>query len=95
MSKRNTRLTILALTVLLLFSATYIVNDYLDERRDAQLQDAAQQGYTLGVSDALTTAYQQTDNCQVTTITLGNVTRQIVDFACAQQALQQVQQAQQ
>ena len=54
-----------------------------------QLQDvkqAAEQGYDKGVIDALAAAYQQTANCQVTTITLGNVTRRIIDVDCVQEA---------
>ena len=54
-----------------------------------QLQDvkqATEQGYDKGVIDALAAAYQQTANCQITAITLGNVTRRIIDFNCVREA---------
>ena len=86
---KKLKLVVVALAVLLLASVAYIVADKVNGLQMQQLQDvkqAAEQGYDKGVIDALAAAYQQTANCQVTTITLGNVTRSIIDVDCVQEA---------
>lgn len=83
------RLAILILLVLLLIAVVYFTGAKISDARQQDLAEASQQGFDLGVTNALVAAYQQTANCQVTTITLGNATRQIVDFTCVQNTLAQ------
>jgi len=44
-----------------------------------------QEGYEEGLTDAIAAVYLQTQNCQPTTITLFNVTKEIFDLSCLKQ----------
>ncbi len=80
------KLLVVILVVLLLIAVGYIIYDKVQQKRQAQLYNALQQGYNQGLYNAVVSLYQQTEECKVTAITLGNLTRQVVDVACIQQA---------
>ncbi len=73
----------LALVVVLLLG--YIGIDKYNEAQEKKLVEATKQGYNQGINDALTLAFQQTNNCQVTALRVANSTRRIIDFDCVQQ----------
>lgn len=52
------------------------------ESRQQELTEAYQNGYNKGLTDAAVTIYKQTDNCQSTTVTIGNLTKTIFDLSC-------------
>ena len=81
------KLIMLAMGILLLAAAIYIAKDIYDANRENEIFNAAQQGYTVGVTDTVQAAFEQTDDCRITTLNLGNATRQIVDFECVQELL--------
>jgi hypothetical protein len=93
--KSETRLKLIIAVLAVILAAVLGLNVWgaYKQSQIVQLQSVANQGYNIGVSDALATAYQQTSNCQVTTLSIGNATRRIVDFDCVQQALAQQQAA--
>ena len=76
------KLMVATLAVLLLCALGYIGYDKWLAANLENLQAAANQGYAAGVRAALSEAYDQTKDCQITTITIGNASRQIVDLAC-------------
>ena len=80
MEKKEILLWILA--VALIVAVVYIAVEKLQAKQFQELMKAYQQGYQKGLTDAIATLYAQTENCQVTTITLGNKTRQLIDTAC-------------
>ncbi len=86
MKSNKSKFVVIVLVVLLLIAVGYIIYDKVQQRRQTQLLTALQQGYNQGIYGAVLSLYQQTEKCQVTTITLGNLTRQVVDVACIQQA---------
>jgi uncharacterized membrane protein YukC len=76
----------IALAVLLIAAIGYIAFDKWQNARQKEIVSTYQQGYGQGLTDAVTALFQQTENCKATTLTLGNLTRQIFDVACLQQA---------
>jgi preprotein translocase subunit YajC len=82
----------MVLVLLLVVAVLYISVGWTQDRQDAkqaerdqELQGAFQQGYDQGITAAVVTLFQQTDNCQPTTINVQDNVRQIVDTACLQQ----------
>ena len=72
----------LVLAVLLIVAVGYISFDKYQNIQDAQLRIAYQQGYDVGITASVVSIFQQTEQCQVTTVTIGNMTKQIIDVAC-------------
>jgi len=83
MSKQKT--VIAVLLILLVVALAYIVFDKWQLARQREVINVYRQGYSQGLNDTVTTLYQQTEKCQITTINLGNLTKQVVDVACLKQ----------
>lgn len=86
MGRVNSKAIIVALAALLVIASAYIVFDKAKSAYQERIRQAQQQGYIAGVTDAIASAYRQTDDCQVTTLYLGNATRQIADYECLKRA---------
>lgn len=82
--KQKVLITILAL--LLILALGYVAFDKAKSAYNERIIQAQQQGYVAGVTDAIASAYVQTNDCQVTTLYLGNATRQIADYECLKRA---------
>ena len=80
------KIMLIALAALLIGALAYIAVEKARAYYQTGIEKAQQQGYIAGVTDALATAYTQTSNCQVTTIYLGNATREIADYECLKKA---------
>ena len=80
--KLNTNILTIILAVLLLVAAVYIATNWYQEGQLAKQQEAYQQGYNTGVTAAVVTLFQQTNNCNPTTINVQDNVRQIIDTAC-------------
>lgn len=76
------KITIIALSIALFVSAQYIIYEKITESRQQELANAYQNGYNKGLTDAAVTVYKQTENCQTTTITIGNLTKTVFDLSC-------------
>jgi archaellum component FlaF (FlaF/FlaG flagellin family) len=87
MKTKKQTVIIIALAVLLVASIIYIGADKWQDKRQQELTAVYQQGYSQGITDAVTALYQQTQECKITTINLGNITRQVVDVDCVRQAV--------
>ncbi len=83
--EKKQAIILIVLALLLVAAITYIIVDKLQTRQMNQLQNAFASGYQLGLTDVITTMYNQTANCQIATMTVGNETRQVVDISCLQQ----------
>jgi regulatory protein YycI of two-component signal transduction system YycFG len=75
---KRSEIIILVLVILLGISFGYIIFEKLQMMQ----QQAFQAGYSQGFQDAVISLYQQTNNCRVTTIRIGNVTRKVIDANC-------------
>lgn len=78
------KLAIIFLCILLAASLSYIGAIEYKQSQQVKLQQSFVQGYNQGVTAAVTTLYQQTNNCQVTNIFMEESQRQIIDVACLQ-----------
>jgi len=78
------KITIIALSVVLFLVAQYIIIDKVTEKRQEEMLQVFQEGYEEGLTDAVTALFDQTQNCQTTTITLNNFTKEILDYSCLQ-----------
>jgi len=78
----KTKLSIAVLAVLLAIAIGYIGWDKFQEEKALEVMQAYRQGYNQGIRDTVVSLLQQTENCNPTTINLGNFTRRVVDTAC-------------
>jgi hypothetical protein len=76
------KITIIALSVGLFALGQYVIYEKANESRQQELTNAYQSGYNTGLSDAVTAVYKQTENCHTTTLTIGNLTKTILDLSC-------------
>ena len=86
MSTKKQTILIIALAALLVASLIYIGVDKWQDKRQQELITVYQQGYSQGITEAVTALYQQTQECKTTTINIGNITRQVVDADCVRRA---------
>lgn len=49
---------------------------------EQKIMDSYKEGYTAGIYDSVLSLYEQTNNCQLATLFVGNFSKQIVDLAC-------------
>lgn len=76
------KITIIILSVALFLLAQYVIYEKMIESRQQELSLAYEHGYNQGLSDAAVTIYKQTENCQTTAVTIGNLTKNIFDLSC-------------
>ena len=77
----------ISLGIALFLAVQYIVIDNWVERSRQDMIDAYQKGYGEGLKNAIGNILQQTNDCYTTTITLGNLTRQLIGVECLQSGL--------
>jgi len=82
MNKQKIIIITLSIALFLIVQYVIIENWLVGVRED--MIASYQNGYNAGAKDALTAIYQQTMECQTSTITLGNFTRQVFDTTCLQ-----------
>ena len=76
------KIIIIALSVALFIIGQYLIYERTTESRQHEVTNAFQGGYNKGLSDAVTAVYNQTENCKTTTLTIGNLTRTVLDLSC-------------
>ncbi len=76
------KITIIVLSIALFALAQYVIYEKITESRQQELVNAYQNGYNKGLTDAAVTIYKQTENCQTTTIAIGNLTKTVFDVSC-------------
>ena len=86
--KHLSLIIIFILAIALVATVGYMLYTKMQATRALQLQQAVQQAANLGanqgIEQTVATLFQQTDNCQKVTLYFGNLTRQVIDFACPQ-----------
>ena len=76
------KIVIISLTVLLFLSVQYIIYVNLIQQMEAEFVNVFQDGYQQGLVDAVGEIFTQTEDCVVSTITIGNFTKDVVDYSC-------------
>ena len=82
------KIAIIALSVALFLISQYIILEKWIESNQQKMNEVYQRGYDTGSQDAVIAIYEQTQNCQTTTVTLGNLTKNIFDLSCIQTNLE-------
>ena len=80
MNKKNLIIVILASSLIL--TVNFFVLDKWLDLRENELSKFYQQGYDRGLEDAVTTIFEQTENCQLASIWIGNSSKDLIDFLC-------------
>lgn len=73
---------ITVLSVALFIAVQYIVIEKWQESEQQKILTTFHDGYEHGLNDASNAIFQQTSNCHITKITVGNSTKEIVDLSC-------------
>ena len=76
------KIIIISLIVLLFLLVQYIIYDYVIQQMESELVNVFQDGYQQGIIDAVGEIFTQTEDCVVSTITIGNFTKDVVDYSC-------------
>jgi len=80
MPKNNTTILYIIIAILALIILGMLVNSWYTK----QIAIAQQQGYTIGVTQSIATIVQQSRNCQIVPLFIGNQTFQFIDISCLQ-----------
>jgi len=80
MPKNNTTILYIIIAILALIILGMLVNSWYTK----QIATAQQQGYTIGVTQSIATIVQQSRNCQIVPLFIGNQTFQFIDVSCLQ-----------
>ena len=76
------KMIIIVLSVALFALGQYVLYEKIIESRQQEISNSYQHGYDKGITDAVTAVFKQTENCQTTSLTVGNMTKTILDFSC-------------
>ena len=76
------KIVIIILAIGLVITVQYSLLDKWSISEQQQKILTFQQGYNQGLKDAVSALYKQTENCQQSTIAVGNITKTVIDIAC-------------
>ena len=82
------KIAIIALSVALVLLFQYLLLDEFLEEKQLEMFQVFQEGYEAGLTDAVTMIFEQTQNCQPTSIRVENTTKQIFDLSCLERNLE-------
>jgi len=73
---------------LFIFLQFYLL-DYWEEQKLIEYAEVFQKGYNWGLENAVYTIYNNTENCNVSSIFVGNSSKYIIDFSCTVKEMDQ------
>jgi len=76
------KIIILGLSIALIVTLQYFVLDNWASSMNETMLENSQDAYNQGLTDAIATIYQQTENCQGVPIVIGNLTKTVFDVSC-------------
>ena len=76
------KVIIIGLSIALVITLQYVVLDKWISSINQDMLQNSQNIYNQGLTDAFTTIYQQTENCQSVPIVIGNMSKSIFDVSC-------------
>ena len=80
------KIVIIGLAVGLFLVTQYVILDKLAESRQQETLGVYKRGYDNALKDVMNSIYEKTQNCQITEISIGNLTRTVVDVDCLPQS---------
>jgi len=79
------KFVIIGLSIALFLTIQYfLLNDWL-ELTEQRIEEGFQFGYEQGLIDGVSQIIIETQNCQFATISVNNLTRQVIDINCVLQ----------
>ncbi|PLW80737.1 hypothetical protein C0585_01165 [Candidatus Woesearchaeota archaeon] len=81
------KIATITLGIILLLTLGYVGITKYNNIQFQKYQDIYVQGYNKGVEDSVVKLFSETDDCKVTSIFIGNTTRQIADLECINKVL--------
>ena len=75
-------LIILILSLGIAFSSMYIILDKYSEMQINESQNSFELGYNSGIADSINAILEETDNCNIASISVNNFTRDVIDLSC-------------
>ena len=76
------KIIIIILGAVIFILINYLLLDEFLENQDAKIDDAFINGFQEGFDQVLIALYDELDDCNTTIITVGNLTRYVVDASC-------------
>ena len=76
------KIMIIGMIIALFLMGQYIILEEFQNEKKQEIIDAQQISYKQGVKEVLVTLYEQTENCHISTIVTGNLTKQVTDVRC-------------
>ena len=76
------KIIIFALSVGLFLLAQFVLYEKVSESISQDLTNSYENGYLQGITDAARLVYDQTENCQPTSVTVDNMTKNLFDLSC-------------
>jgi hypothetical protein len=76
------KITIIVLAIALFLLIQYLLFDQMLESRNHEITESFQEGYVEGAADAISEIFVQIEDCQISSLTIGNYTKSIIDYSC-------------
>jgi hypothetical protein len=76
------KIAIIVLATVLFLTVQYLVLENWTSAKQEEIMRSYQGGYDKGLEDAVRAIYEQTQNCQLSTVMIGNLTKQVFDASC-------------
>jgi len=76
------KMIIIGLAVTLFLVSQYVVFDIWQETKHQENLKIFEMGYENGITDAVTAIFNNTEDCLTTSITVGNLTKHVLDISC-------------
>jgi hypothetical protein len=80
----NTQIVIAGIAIAIIMLIQFVILAGWQNEKKEDLILAFQKGYDNGVKDTVVALYGQTENCHMSTITTGNLTKDLIDIRCLQ-----------
>ena len=76
------KIIVLASVIILFAIAQYFVIEKVLDENQKKMSEIYQDGYDEGLKDTISALFQETKDCKITSVWMGNFSRQISDAKC-------------
>ena len=80
--KEKNKIILVSVCCVVFIIFQFFLLDFWEQQRIEESAIAFQRGFDFGLENAVFTIYNNTENCQITTISVGNDSKKLVDFTC-------------
>ena len=84
---KKLEISVIVLVIVLVVTVQYfIIQDWFESKED-ELLESYMEGYEKGMSDAVLSLFEETQDCKLTTLTVNEFSRKLFDIECLQPEL--------